>query len=167
MNKKPVWYIAIFIIIMLIQVLFMNNMQFSKFVNPYFYVVFILIMPVSTPRYTMLLLGFLLGLSIDIFSNTPGIHTSATVFMAFLRPMVVNPSTIDDADVILPISIYRFGFWWFVKYAGILILLHHLFLFFIEMFTFDNFFTTLSRSFFSTIFTFVFVVISQFLMFRK
>jgi hypothetical protein len=124
-------------------------------------------MPVSTPRYAMLLLGFLLGLSIDIFSNTPGIHTSATVFMAFLRPVVVNPSTIDDADVVLPLSIVRFGLWWFIKYAGILIMLHHLFLFFIEMFTFDHFFTTLSRSFLSAIFTFVFVVISQFLMFRK
>ncbi|HOO83416.1 MAG TPA: rod shape-determining protein MreD [Prolixibacteraceae bacterium] len=167
MNKKPVWYIALFIIVVLIQVLFMNNMQFSKFVNPYFYVLFILLMPVSTPRYAMLLLGFVLGLCIDVFSNTPGIHTSATVFMAFLRPVVVNPSTIDDADVILPVSIVHFGFWWFVKYAGILILLHHLFLFFIEMFTFDHFFTTLSRSFLSAIFTFVFVVISQFLMFRK
>ena len=167
MNKKPVWYIALFIIVVLIQVLFMNNIQFSKFVNPYFYVLFILLMPVSTPRYAMLLLGFLLGLSIDIFSNTPGIHTSATVFMAFLRPVVVNPSTIDDADLMQPLSIVRFGFWWYAKYAGILIILHHLFLFFIEMFTFNHFFTTLSRSFLSAIFTFVFVVISQFMMFRK
>lgn len=167
MNKSPIWYILLFVVAILMQVLFMNNIQFSRFVNPYIYILFILLLPISTPRYLLLLLGFFLGLIVDIFTNTPGIHASATVFMAFLRPVIVNSSTIDDTDVILPPSIARFGFSWFARYAGFLILAHHLFLFFIEMFTFQNFFITLSRSLLSAIFTFVFIVISQFLMFRK
>jgi rod shape-determining protein MreD len=167
MNKKPPWYFTLFIVVVLIQVLFMNNIQFSGFVNPYFYVLFILLMPISTPRYLLLLLGFVLGVTVDVFSNTPGIHASATVFMAFVRPAVVNASNIDDNDYILIPSIARFGFRWFVRYAGLLILLHHLFLFYIEMFTFNGFFQTLLRSLLSSIFTFVFIVISQFLMFRK
>ena len=145
----------------------MNNIQFSGLVNPYFYVLFILLMPINTPRYMLLISGFLLGLTIDIFSNTPGIHASATVFMAFVRPLVVNASSVDEADTMLPPSISTFGFSWFVRYAVILILSHHFFLFFIEVFSFHNFLQTLLRGFFSAIFTFVFVLISQFLMFRK
>lgn len=167
MSKKPFWYLTLFVIVVLIQVLFMNNIQFSRFVNPYFYVLFILLMPINTPRYLLLLLGFILGVTIDVFSNTPGVHASATVFMAFLRPVIVNASNVDEQDIMLPPSIVSFGFAWFVKYALFLIFFHHLFLFFVEIFSFHGFFITLFRSFLSTIFTFVFVLISQFLMFRK
>ncbi|HKM93096.1 MAG TPA: rod shape-determining protein MreD [Prolixibacteraceae bacterium] len=167
MIKNPLWHIILFVTVVLIQVLFMNNIQFSRLVNPYFYVLFILLIPINTPRYLLLLSGFLLGFTIDIFSNTPGIHASATVFMAFVRPFVVNVSNVDEDDTVLPPSVATFGFSWFVRYAVILILLHHFFLFFIEIFSVQNFLQTFLRSFFSAIFTFVFVLISQFLMFRK
>ena len=98
MNKKLHWYILLFLVSVLVQVLIMNNMQFSRFVNPYFYVLFILLLPINFPRYLLLILGFVLGITIDVFSNTPGIHASSAVFMAFLRPYVINASNVDEQD---------------------------------------------------------------------
>lgn len=167
MNKKLYWYISLFLVSVLVQILIMNKIQFSGFVNPYFYVLFILLLPINFPRYLLLILGFILGITIDIFSNTPGIHASSIVFMAFLRPYIINASNVDEQDRMMIPSVSNIGLGWFVRYAGILILLHHLFLFFVEMFTFQGFLNTFLRSLSSAIFTFVFILISQFLIFRK
>ena len=167
MSKKPTWYILLFVVVVLIQVIFMNQIQFSRFVNPYFYILFILLLPINFPRYLMLILGFLLGITIDVFSNTPGIHASATVFIAFVRPYVINASNLDDKEQIMCPTIANIGFGWFIRYAGILVLVHHFFLFYVEVFSFHGFFQTFLRSFLSSIFTLIFIVISQFLIFRK
>jgi len=167
MNKGPVWYIVSFIVIVLIQILVMNNIQFSGYVNPYFYVLFILILPINIPRYLLLILGFILGITIDVFSNTPGIHASATVLLSFVRPFLFNTYNLDDQEKSMIPSISNIGLGWFLRYAAVLILIHHFLLFYIEVFSFNGFLHTLIRCIFSSIFTFVFVVISQFLIFRK
>lgn len=167
MNKKPQWYIFLFVFVVLMQVLIMNNIQFSGYLNPYFYVLLILILPINIPRYILLVFGFILGITIDVFSNTPGIHASSTVFIAYVRPYVINTANVDEQDRIMIPSVSNIGIGWFARYAGILILLHHIFLFYIEVFSFNGFFLTLFRGFFSSIFTFVFIIISQFLIFRK
>ncbi|MGQ8338437.1 rod shape-determining protein MreD [Sunxiuqinia sp. A32] len=156
-----------FIILVVIQVILLNNIQFSGYVNPYMYVLFILLLPFETPRYLILILGFLLGLVIDVFSNTPGIHASATTFLAFLRPQVISLiSSRDSIEVDSSPRVKSMGMRWFWRYALILVFGHHLFLFFIEVFTFSGFIHTLLRSLLSTGFTFIIILISQFLMFK-
>jgi rod shape-determining protein MreD len=167
MNKGPVWYIVSFIVIVLIQLLLMNNIQFSGFINPYFYILFIILLPINIPKYLLLILGFVLGITIDIFSNTPGIHASATVFIAFLRPFIINSYNLDDQEKMMIPSLANIGIKWFVKYLVIMIIAHHFFLFFVEVFSFSGILLTLLRCILSSIFTFVFILISQFLIFRK
>ncbi len=79
-----------FVLLVLFQVLVFNNIQLGGYLNPYIYVLFLLLMPFETPRWLLLVAAFTLGISIDVFSNTLGIHTSATVFMAFIRPFVLD-----------------------------------------------------------------------------
>jgi rod shape-determining protein MreD len=167
MNKKTAWYILLFVVVVLLQVLFVNNLQVSGFINPYFYVLFIMLLPVNVSRAVLLLLGFVLGITIDIFSSTPGIHASATVLIAFIRPFMIETSNLEDQDKGTIPSIQNFGFRWFLKYAAVLILVHHFFLFFVEMFSFNGFLYTFLRSILSSIFTLVLIVISQFIIFRK
>jgi rod shape-determining protein MreD len=167
MNKGPVWYIVTFVVIVLIQLLLMNNIQFSGYINPYFYILFIILLPINIPTYLLLIAGFLLGITIDIFSNTPGIHASATVFMSFIRPYVINSYNLDDQEKIKIPSLSNLGMRWFVKYLAIMVVVHHFFLFFIEAFSFSGFLHTLLRCILSSIFTFVFILISQFIIFRK
>ncbi|NLU38881.1 MAG: rod shape-determining protein MreD [Bacteroidales bacterium] len=166
-NNRLIWYIVAFVVIVLIQVGIMNNLQFSGLVNPYFYILFILLLPVNIPHYLLLLLGFALGISIDIFTNTPGIHASATVFASFIRPFLFNSYNFDEKEKVLVPTLHNIGFKSFVRYALLMIIIHHFFLFFIEVFSFSGFLYTLIRAVLSSIFTFVVVLISQFLIFRK
>ena len=167
MSKSIIWYIGLFVFSVLIQVLFMDNIQFYSMVNPYFYVLFVLLLPINTPRYLLLILGFVLGLTIDVFANTPGIHASATVFMAFLRPFMINTANIDEQEKAISPTLMNMGVGWFVKYSLVLILFHHTFLFFVEIFSFHVFLNNLLRSLLSGLFTFVLVVLSQFIIYRK
>src|SRR5664280_2081310 len=85
----------IFILLILLQVLLFNNIQFSGYVNPYVYIMFILLLPIDIPSWLLLILSFVTGLIIDFFSGSPGMHTSATVLVAFIRPYIlriVSPS---------------------------------------------------------------------------
>jgi len=161
-------YMFMLTVLVLLQTLILNNIQFSGYINPYLYVLFILLLPFETPRYLLLFLGFFLGLAIDIFSNTPGIHASATTFLAFIRPFTVDLiSSRDSIEVNAPPRISVMGFGWFLRYTLILVLAHHLFLFFIEVFTFEGFIYTLTRSLLSAAFTIILVIISQFLIFKE
>ena len=161
-------YLFIWIILILSQVLICNNIQLFGYINPYIYILFILILPFKTSKYLVLFLGFLLGLSIDIFSNTPGIHASATTFMAFIRPSIIkilfNKESTDNKDL-PPIS--SIGFVLFTKYTAIMVIVHHLFLFYTEVFSFTNFFFTLSRCLSSIVFSIVIIIISQLLFFNE
>jgi len=152
-------YIITFVILVLVQVLMMNNIQLGGYLNPYIYVLFLLSLPFETPRWGLLVLGFLLGLTIDLFSHTVGMHTSACVFMAFLRPMVLR--SLEPRDGYEPEtypSVKDYGLNWYFKYSSILILAHHLFLFYIEVFKLDNFFHTFSRAILSGAFSLILIL---------
>ena len=73
-----------FIFLILIQVFLLDNIQFMGYINPMIYVLFILLLPVRFPRWALLISAFAMGLIIDVFSNTAGMHTFALVFAAFL-----------------------------------------------------------------------------------
>ncbi len=157
-------YIGRFIIIVILQVFVLNKIQISGYINPFLYVFFILILPFDIPRYLLLIVAFVLGLTIDMFCDTAGMHTSATVFMAFLRPGVINAISIKDEfePKTFP-GLHNMDTSWVLKYSIILIFFHHTFLFFLEVFSFAEFFTTLWRSILSTLVTFIFVFIGFFL----
>ena len=87
-------YVIMFFVLVLVQVLILNNIQFSGLVNPYIYILFILLLPFTIPGYFLLGISFILGISIDIFGNTPGIHAGATVLLGFLRPGIAQLSFI-------------------------------------------------------------------------
>ncbi len=160
--------IARFIVLVLAQIFIFNNIQFSGYINPFIYVLFILLLPFETPKWMLLVSGILLGLTMDIFSDTLGMHTIATLFMAFLRPYVLNiisPRDGYESGTFPRVSYY--GLNWFARYAAILILGHHFILFYIEIFRVGNFFSTLLRVILSSIFTLGFIVLSQFFVYRR
>ncbi len=157
-----------FIFLILLQALVLNNIQFSGFVNPFIYILFILLLPFETPNWLLIFLGFGLGFSVDLFSHTPGMHASATVFIAFLRPYVLN--IIAPRDGYEPGTfprIFYYGLTWFLKYTLILVLAHHFFLFFIEVFKFEDFIGTTKRILFSSVFSILLITFSQYFIYRK
>jgi hypothetical protein len=157
-----------FIGLVLLQVLILNHISLGGYVNPYLYVLFILWLPFSTERWVLLLSAFLLGFSVDIFSNTLGLNAAASVIMAFARPFVISMiSTGTDFEPTSRPSIRGQGMRWFLPYAVTLVLLHHFVLFYLEVFRFSEFFPTLLRVLLSSAFTLGLVFLAEYLTVRK
>jgi hypothetical protein len=166
MIRVLIKYAVMFVSLVLIQVLIFNQVQFSGFFNPYVYILFIILLPLSIPRYAILILGFLLGLVIDIFSNSLGIHSAATVFIAYARPLIIRIISNREDDKNDYPGLHQNKLSWFISYVTIMVLLHHLILFYLEVYTFANFFNTLYRVILSSLFSIIVIVLSQFLIFR-
>lgn len=157
-----------FLFLVLIQVLVLNNIQLGGFINPYVYVLFLLLLPLQTPKWLSLFLGFGIGFVIDLFSQTYGLHTAASLLMVYLRPFVLSlMAPRDDYEFGTRPTIRDMGLVWFISYAGILVLVHHVALFFLEVFRPAEFASTLLRAGLSTVFSLVLIVLTQFLTFSE
>ena len=156
-------FCLIFIILILLQVLLFNNIQFSGYVNPYVYLMFILLLPVEIPSWILLLLSFGTGFIIDLFSGSPGMHASATLLAGFVRPYILTIiSPRDGYEGRSEPSILNFGFRWFLTYAVLIVIVHHTALFYLEVFRFTDFFRTLLRVMLSSLFTVIFIMVFEF-----
>ena len=153
----------IFIVLMLLQVLIFNNIQFSGYVNPYVYILFILLLPVEIPSWILLLFSFITGMLMDFFVGSPGMHTFATVLAGFIRPFVLRAvSPRDGYEPNSAPSMLTYGFIWFLTYSLIIVLVHHTALFYIEVFRLTEFFRTLLRVILSTVFSVTFILLLEF-----
>jgi len=138
----------------------MFTVSFSQFI--------IFMLPFEIPGYLLLILAFILGLVIDMFSNTPGMHSFATVFMSYVRPSLLRAIAPRDGyqSGTTP-SLHDYGFGWYFRYTFGLILVHHIVLFFIEVYDMSYFLATVWRIILSSIFTLIVVFIAQLFVFKK
>jgi rod shape-determining protein MreD len=157
-------YSLFFILLVLLQVLLFNNIRFSGYVNPYIYIMFILLLPIEIPAWLLLIISFFTGLIIDLFSGSPGMHTSATVLAGFIRPYVLRIiSPRDGYEPGSDPSMVIYGFRWFLIYTLIIVLFHHTALFYLEVFRFTDFFRTLLRVLLSTLFSGTFILLLEYI----
>ena len=167
MGRILIKYSVMFFILVLIQVLLLNQVQFNGYVNPCLYILFIMLLPLNTPKYAVLLLAFILGLTIDIFQNSFGIHAFSTVFIAYLRPVVIRIISTREEDRSDYPGLKQNKLRWFLYYTTIMVFLHHLLLFYLEIFSFTHFIQTFYRVIVSAVFSIFVIVLSQFLIFRE
>lgn len=125
-----------FVVLVLIQVLILNNIHFLRIATPFLYLYFILKLPVGTSRMNVVFFSFLIGLVIDLFSNTPGMHAAACTLAGFIRDPLIRLFIGKD----LPEGIYpsykTFGYGGFFRYTLVFVVIHHMALFMIEALTF-------------------------------
>ncbi len=146
--QKLGWFIGL----VLLQVLVLNNVHIAGYATPFLYIYLIVKFESTVSRNELMFWAFALGLVIDIFSNTPGMNAAASVFLAFLRPLLLRIFMTRDADIFVP-GIYSMGFSSFLKYLLAGVLLHHSFLICMEFFTFATLGTLLIRIVASTLLT--------------
>jgi len=152
MNTDILKHAGRFIIVVFIQVVLLNQLVFSGYITPFIYPVFILLLPFDIKGWWLLLLSFLLGITIDIFSNSLGMHAAASVFMGFMRPFVINLiSSKTDFDSGTEPRLSIMGLPWIFFYTIIMAFLHHFFLFLIEIWGVGNLFKFFLRTFTSSI----------------
>ncbi|MDP4222329.1 MAG: rod shape-determining protein MreD [Bacteroidota bacterium] len=153
---------AIAIILILLQILLFNNIQFSGYVNPYVYVMIILLLPAVTPPWLILVVAFLTGLVVDLFSGSPGMHSSATVLAGFSRQYVLRIiAPRDGYESSSDLSMKAYGVRWFFIYTTVIVLIHHTALFYLEVFRLSQFFRTFLRVLLSSAFTIGFIMLIE------
>jgi rod shape-determining protein MreD len=156
-----------FIVLVALQVLILNNVELLGYMNPYLYLIFLLILPADLGRNTLLLIAFFLGLSIDLFENSGGLHTSATLLVAFLRPAlyrwVAGPSNTE----LERFNIKTLGTGRFLLLAAIAVFIHHFWLFLLEAFNLHDLLQVVKRTFFSGLFTLLLIYLTQLLVYRR
>ncbi len=157
-----------FIFLVLIQILILNPMNIGGIIHPMLYILFIITLPFETPRWLMLILGFTLGLIIDIFSDTLGIHAAATTLLAYVVPIIWRILAPHDGyEIGDNPRINKLGAKWFIQYIIILTFIHHTAFFFIEAFSMNFFFSTIWTSILNTIFTVILLILSQLLVNKR
>ena len=136
MNKTAL-HIIRFIALVLFQVLVINHIRLGGYVHPYIYLLFIMLLPINIQKWQLLLLGFFLGLSVDLFTGTLGLHAGATTLMAFCRPAILRlVSGHQKLENVVEPDLGQLGGVWFLRYTLCMVLVHHFALFFLESFSF-------------------------------
>lgn len=168
MSRLIIANIVRFIVLVFIQAFLLKNIAVYNLATPYLYILFVLLLPFKTPNILLFVLAFGIGLSVDAFYDTPGLHAAATTLMAFVRTVFISITTQkENFDNEPEPTMGIMGFRWFFTYAAILTLIHHLFLFNLEVFSLSEIEYTLGRFVMSSVFTLFLILISGFLFFRR
>lgn len=158
MNSALLANIARFILLLFAQVFIFNRIDLFGYINPFPYILFIILYPVNGNKNGLLASSFLLGLLLDMFWNSGGVHAAASIILAYYRPAIFKFSfglsyeyqTVKLNDVLTP---ERFSF------ILIAVVLHHIVLFILEIFNISFLWDMIERTILSTIFTIVTCII--------
>jgi len=155
-----------FIILVLLQVLLLNHINFLGYINPYLYVLFILVFPLDGNKGLLIFLSFILGLSIDLFGDSGGVHAAASIVIAYARPVILKFSFGVSYEYNM-IKINKAPFMELITYIFLMVLVHHLILFSLEIFSFSHVLLLLKSTFFSSIFSIILIYSTLVLFSRK
>lgn len=147
-----------FVILLTIQILIFNNINLFGYINPYPYLLFILLYPVNGNRSVLLLSSFAIGLILDLFLNSGGVHAAASLILAFVRPSLFKFSfglsyeyqTVKIADKLSPERI---------TFLFLAVLIHHFILFSLEYYRLSLIFEVFLRTLSTTLFTLLFCLL--------
>ncbi|MCT4631009.1 rod shape-determining protein MreD [Winogradskyella sp.] len=141
-----------FILLLLVQVIICSNINFLGYINPYIYIIFIFLFPIRENRMVLILSGFILGMLIDMFLDSGGVHAAASVLLAYARPVLLKTSfgmlyehqsvKFSNTELGSLITYITFG-----------TVIHHLVMFSLEIFNISNILLILKKTLFSSIFT--------------
>ena len=159
-------YIALAIGFILLQCLILNNVNLFNAIHPLLYIYLIIYFPVINNRFIFILLSFLYGLTIDIFCDSAGIHAAACVSLAYFRPVFLKlffgMTYIHQVVKFKNIDIKQNIF-----YVSSLTVFHHYVLFFIEVFDSSKLFLVFEKTFFTSIFTIILVLLLNIFLKKK
>lgn len=159
-----------FAIFILVQVFILNRIPpLHRFVSPYLYFLFLLWLPFRMPRLGLTLLGFLFGMTLDMFTKTPGLHAAACTLVAYIRPFMVSllmPKEKMEISYSEP-SVTSMGWMPYVTYVLVLTLLHHGYLVLLEWLQFGSFWYFSGKVLASTGVSLMLVAVTELLFVRK
>lgn len=162
MNSSLILNIFRFIILIALQVLVFNNIKLFGYLDPFPYVLFIILYPVNSNRSLFIFMSFILGLTLDMFGDTGGIHAIACLLLAYIRPSIFKFSfglsyeyqTIKIAE---KISYER------ISFIVLSVFIHHFLIYMLELLRFGLILDIFLRTLLNTIFTTIICVLTIYL----
>ncbi len=159
MNRNNLVSIAQFIFLLFLQSFLLNNINFLGFINPNLYLLYFIVYRLDTNPTVLILVGFLMGILLDLLTQGSGGHTIATLTIAFLRPYIIKLSfgvNADNPTAMIQGSLLSQR----LLYLSLMIFIHHLLLYSIVYWSFDHLLSILKNTFFTSFFTFILVYLS-------
>ena len=159
MNRDNILHIFQFFLLLFLQSFLLNNINLFGFINPNLYLLFIIIYRLDGNPTLLIIIGFVMGLLLDLLTQGSGGHTIATLTIAFLRLSIIKFSFGVNYDVPMGMikgSLLRQRLLYFM----LMVVIHHLVLYSIVYFSFDNTIIILKNTLFTSFFTFIVVFIS-------
>jgi hypothetical protein len=158
------------LLLVAVQVYLLNKVpHLHQLVLPSLYFVFVLWLPFSMSRTGLLLTSFLLGLSVDYFSLTPGLHAAACVLIAYLRPYLITiliPRDTQEFQYPEP-SVKAMQWAPYVVYILILSFVHHFYLTFLQWLSVGSFWSFLGKTLLGTLISFLLILTADLLFPRQ
>ncbi len=155
-----------FALFILLQVFLLDKIPpINEFIVPILYFLFILWLPFNISKTQLLLLGFLFGFVLDIFTKSPGLHASACTLIAYIRPFIIHllmPKETYETNYIEP-SIISMGFLPYMIYVFTLTIMHHFYLILLEWISFGDFVFFIGKLIASTGISMLLILITEML----
>lgn len=168
MNKAVVTNLLRALVFIALQVIVFMSIKISfgsfDYIHIIVYPIVIILFPINTPRSLLILLSFMIGMSVDMFYDSIGVHASACVFIAYIRNYVLKYLEPHGGySIEISPSSHNLGFQWFLPYACFMLFVFMLFYFSVDAFSFVFIFEILMNTIASFIFSIVFILLHQFI----
>ncbi|MBL6665493.1 rod shape-determining protein MreD [Flavobacteriaceae bacterium] len=159
MNRDNLILIFRFLLLLFLQAFLLNNINFFGFINPNLYLLFIIVYRLDGNPTLLIVLGFVMGLLLDLLTQGSGGQTIAALTISFLRPYIIRFSFGVNYDV--PMGMIKGSLLTQrLLYLSLMVVIHNLVLCSVIYFSFDNTITILKNTLFTSLFTFILIYIS-------
>lgn len=163
-NRQFLIHIWRLVLLLVLQIVVLRRIHLGgesfNYISLYIYPLFLMLLPQKIPQPLLIGIGFVTGLLVDIFYNSPGVHAGTCVFITFFRPFLLNllePPSEYKEDAGLTKKSY--GYAWFLGYSALFIFLHLFFYFSLEAFTFVHIKEILLRTGSSFVLSWIMIVL--------
>ena len=171
--STPLTIVIQFIVVMLIQLLILNDIVIKSSISlfgipafiPMLYPLVLLLLPINTPSWLSMPVGFITGLLVDHYCNTPGMHAAASVLLCFIRPYLLGlffQQSVKELGSVIP-SLFRMGLTSFIIYISVSVFIHHFFYYVLQIWSFKNTLFILYKTLLSGILSVILILLSQLL----
>jgi len=159
---------VVFLFYMILQLFWVKDFALFNVAFCFIYIVILISLPLDIAMPLLMLIAFAIGISVDLFYDTLGIHAAACVAITFFRPGIIRLLTpLGGYDDAVEISIKAMGIRWYSIYVLVLVFVHLFILFFLEAGGFHLFYWTLAKVFCSLLFTCFIIIAFQYLLFSN
>jgi rod shape-determining protein MreD len=141
------------LLILVLQVLLFNHMHIAIWGFPMVYILFLINLSPRLPKWAELFIGSAIGIIMDIWYSSLGIHMAACVTIAFVRPLLLANMVQDIERIKDNVKGITIGTLEYAKIVVILTIIHHFIVFALEAWNWSQWWIVLLQTLISSAMT--------------